>query len=296
MTARIFLRLEFAKPAVFGKPVSIGCHLCSFLEAIAEFGSASTAGRAAHLGPQETWSSIRFLNSRFKEIIDCKRGWRGGATLTPHGVKLVERFRKIEQGIQEAFAADRLYLERLIDEDSNRPPFVPAYDAWRMQRRQMPETSGRAGKLRHKTRAAAGGSSTYIYLALSCKGFWFGAQHSALLQAIMKFGSLAAAAESVGKTYYQARREVRLLNKRFPGAVVTARGRSGGAYVTPKAQKFVARFCKIERDAHQIFADDLRQIERLVGVAPDARMIIPRDAQLREPTRAKPRRPINVHA
>jgi hypothetical protein len=31
-------------------------------------------------------------------------------------------------------------------------------------------------------------------------------------------------------------------------------------------------------------------------VAPDARMIIPRDAQLREPTRAKPRRPINVHA
>jgi molybdate transport repressor ModE-like protein len=134
-----------------------------------------------------------------------------------------------------------------------------------------------------------------MYLAIPWRG-WFGAEHSAFLQAIMKFGSLAAAAESIGWTYYQARREVRLLNEYFCGAVVTARGRGGGAHVTPKVQKFVAQFCKIEQTAHHIFASELRQIERLIGVATDAQRIVPRYAQLREPMRTKPLRTLNVHA
>jgi hypothetical protein len=38
------------------------------------------------------------------------------------------------------------------------------------------------------------------------------------------------------------------------------------------------------------------ELNRFVGVVPEAKLDILRNAQLLEPTRAKPRRPINIHA
>jgi molybdate transport repressor ModE-like protein len=280
MAIRVFLRLEFARPA------SIGCYLGTLLEAVSKFGSLAAAAQAMGSNRGFVLNCVRFLNRQFGGIIVVKRGRQGGAYVTEDGIKLVRLFRKIEREIHQVFVRDLRYIEKIIGEDPHRPRVVHPGERWRelyLSQIEKPKPFKRPNNTRTRN------TSIYVYLALLTRRLWFGAEDRAMLQAIMKYGSMTAAAEALGRTYYEVRREVRRLNKRWDVVVVTARGREGGASVTPRAQKLVARFCKIEREVYEVFAKELRQAEKLVGEDPKAVRIIPRNVQLREPQRVRSR-------
>lgn len=83
----------------------------ALLEAIAEHGSISAAGRAMNMSYRRAWELVADLNARFADpIVTTQGGGRrgGGARLTPFGTGLVERYRLIER---EADAAVRRHLD-----------------------------------------------------------------------------------------------------------------------------------------------------------------------------------------
>ena len=131
--------------------------------------------------------------------------------------------------------------------------------------------------------------ATWIFLRLQFARYpgkyaGIGPSRAAVLDAIVKYGSITAAAESVGLTYRQVWSAVQDMNKELGEIVVVKRGRhSGGASLTPLGEKLLKRYRKIEREFYQVFSKDLRYMERLVGDDAKRPQNIPRWAQIMEP-------------
>src|SRR5262245_49977967 len=98
----------------------IGPGKIQLLENIREFGSISAAGRAMDMSYKRAWDLVDEINRICRQpAVERQTGGRngGGAVLTPFGISLVARYRKIER---DAASAVRKELQALSS-DIGRP-------------------------------------------------------------------------------------------------------------------------------------------------------------------------------
>ena len=91
----------------------IGPGKIQLLEKIQEFGSISAAGRAMNMSYKRAWDLVDEINRICRQpAVDRQTGGKngGGAALTPFGLSLVARYRKIER---DAASAVRKELQAL---------------------------------------------------------------------------------------------------------------------------------------------------------------------------------------
>jgi len=106
-TPRLTLRVDL------GSGRALGPGKIRLLEAIAKTGSISQAGRSLGMSYRRAWLLVDDVNNCFRDaVIDAQPGGvhGGGATLTPFGQQLVERYRAIEA---DALVATRKHLHDL---------------------------------------------------------------------------------------------------------------------------------------------------------------------------------------
>ncbi|HVA15485.1 MAG TPA: winged helix-turn-helix domain-containing protein [Stellaceae bacterium] len=111
MAARLTLRVDL------GPGHSIGPGKMRLLDAIAETGSISSAGRTLGMSYRRAWMLIDDLNTSFKrKVVATTLGGKegGGATLTPFGQELVKRYRAIETDAAKAARAHIAFLARAL--------------------------------------------------------------------------------------------------------------------------------------------------------------------------------------
>ncbi|MGH6737703.1 MAG: winged helix-turn-helix domain-containing protein [Bradyrhizobium sp.] len=83
----------------------IGPGKIQLLEKIREFGSISAAGRAMDMSYKRAWDLVDEINRICRQpAVERQTGGKngGGAALTPFGVSLVARYRKIERNAASA--------------------------------------------------------------------------------------------------------------------------------------------------------------------------------------------------
>jgi molybdate transport system regulatory protein len=83
----------------------IGPGKIQLLENIREYGSISAAGRAMDMSYKRAWDLVDEINRICRQpAVERQTGGRngGGAALTPFGVSLVARYRKIERNAASA--------------------------------------------------------------------------------------------------------------------------------------------------------------------------------------------------
>jgi molybdate transport system regulatory protein len=103
-TPKLTLRVDL------GSGRALGPGKIRLLEAIEKTGSISQAGRKLGMSYRRAWLLVDDMNSCFRDpVIDAQPGGArgGGATLTPFGQELVERYRAIEA---DALVATRKHL------------------------------------------------------------------------------------------------------------------------------------------------------------------------------------------
>jgi molybdate transport system regulatory protein len=106
-TPKLTLRVELGSGRALG-PGKIG-----LLEAIDKCGSISQAGRDLGMSYRRAWVLVDDMNNCFRDpVIRAQSGGPGvgGATLTPCGKRLVERYRAIEAA---ALVATRQHLHEI---------------------------------------------------------------------------------------------------------------------------------------------------------------------------------------
>ncbi len=106
--ARLRLRIDFDQGRALG-PGKI-----RLLELIGETGSISAAGRAMEMSYRRAWMLVDAINQTFRTPVVATRGGGaggGGASLTPFGRNLVERYRIMEQQARQALAEHILELD-----------------------------------------------------------------------------------------------------------------------------------------------------------------------------------------
>jgi molybdate transport system regulatory protein len=111
MPPRLTLRVDL------GPRQSIGPGKMRLLDAVAETGSISSAGRALGMSYRRAWMLIDDLNSSFRrKVVSTTLGGRegGGAKLTPFGQELVKRYRAIETNATEATRSHVAFLARAM--------------------------------------------------------------------------------------------------------------------------------------------------------------------------------------
>ena len=109
MAPRLTLRVDL------GPRQSIGPGKARLLDAVAETGSISSAGRALGMSYRRAWMLIDDLNSSFRrKVVSTTLGGRegGGAKLTPFGLELLKRYRAIETDAAKATRAHLAFLSR----------------------------------------------------------------------------------------------------------------------------------------------------------------------------------------
>jgi molybdate transport system regulatory protein len=103
------IRLDLASGA------RIGPGKVAVLEAIAESGSISAAGRALHISYRRTWELVEDLNATLgAPVVQTAAGGSGGggASLTELGQAVVSRYRAIEEDCAAAARKHLLALQR----------------------------------------------------------------------------------------------------------------------------------------------------------------------------------------
>jgi molybdate transport system regulatory protein len=109
IAVRLFLKLDAETRIGHGK--------VALLEAIAETGSISAAGRATGMTYRRAWELIDQLNKVFgRPLVEAQSGGSGGggARLTDLGREVVTRYRAALAGAEEAAAAHVAALEALM--------------------------------------------------------------------------------------------------------------------------------------------------------------------------------------
>jgi molybdate transport system regulatory protein len=115
MAPRLTLRVDL------GPRQSIGPGKMRLLDAIAETGSISSAGRALGMSYRRAWMLIDDLNSSFRrKVVSTTLGGKegGGAKLTPFGQELVKRYRAIEASATKATRSHVAFLARAMRADA----------------------------------------------------------------------------------------------------------------------------------------------------------------------------------
>jgi molybdate transport system regulatory protein len=106
-TLKLTLRVDF------GSGRALGPGKVRLLEAIDRTGSISQAGRSLGMSYRRAWLLVDDMNNCFRyPVISAQSGGAngGGATLTPFGQKLIDRYRAIET---DAMDATRKHLNDL---------------------------------------------------------------------------------------------------------------------------------------------------------------------------------------
>ena len=109
MESRLTLRLDL------GPGQSVGPGKIRLLEAVAESGSISSAGRALGMSYRRAWMLIEQMNLCFsRKVVTTQLGGThgGGAALTPFGRELVKRYRAIEDKATSAAKTHIAFLAR----------------------------------------------------------------------------------------------------------------------------------------------------------------------------------------
>ncbi|KMO38173.1 LysR family transcriptional regulator [Methylobacterium tarhaniae] len=100
-----------------GPGIRVGPGKIRLLEAIAEHGSISAAGRALGMSYRRAWMLVDELNRSFAEpVVEGQVGGRsgGGARVTPFGGRLVACYRAIERDAAAAAARHLSGLEGAV--------------------------------------------------------------------------------------------------------------------------------------------------------------------------------------
>jgi molybdate transport system regulatory protein len=108
---RLTVRVDFGAGGAGG---ALGPGKIRLLEAIGQTGSISQAGRALGMSYRRAWLLVDDLNRCFRAgVVTTKGGGSrgGGATLTPFGRELIERYRAIEARATAAASAQLRALE-----------------------------------------------------------------------------------------------------------------------------------------------------------------------------------------
>jgi molybdate transport system regulatory protein len=112
---RLTLRVDL------GPNQSIGPGKMRLLDAVAESGSISSAGRKLGMSYRRAWMLIDDLNSSFRQkVVSTTLGGKegGGAKLTPFGEELVKRYRAIEENATKATKTHVAFLARAMRTDA----------------------------------------------------------------------------------------------------------------------------------------------------------------------------------
>jgi molybdate transport system regulatory protein len=99
--------------------IAIGPGKIALLEAIAETGSISAAGRQLGMSYRRAWMLIDEMNRALSSpaVTTAAGGAHGGGTaLTPVGEQIVQHYRAIESTARVAAAADITALTRLLSQ------------------------------------------------------------------------------------------------------------------------------------------------------------------------------------
>ena len=107
---RLSIRVDLASGA------RIGPGKIAVLEAIAQSGSISAAGRALHISYRRTWELVEDLNATLgAPVVQTAAGGSGGggASLTELGQAVVARYRAIEEDCAAAARKHLLALQRV---------------------------------------------------------------------------------------------------------------------------------------------------------------------------------------
>jgi molybdate transport system regulatory protein len=94
---------------ILGPGVALGPGKADLLEAIAETGSISAAGRRMKMSYRRAWLLVEELNDSFQTaLVAADKGGAhgGGARLTELGARVLRHFRAMERKTQKAIAAD----------------------------------------------------------------------------------------------------------------------------------------------------------------------------------------------
>ena len=97
--------------------IAFGPGKCEMLGLIDKHGSISAAGRAMGLSYRRAWLLVDTMNRCFREplVSTGKGGARGGgATLTPLGKAVWQRFRAMDEALQRCAKTDVAYLRRQL--------------------------------------------------------------------------------------------------------------------------------------------------------------------------------------
>ncbi len=106
---------QFRLRIKYGEEIAIGPGKIAILEAIAETGSISAAGRKLGMSYRRAWLLVDQMNQYFKDpVVHAASGGSqgGGTALTPTGTEVIKLYRTIEQQSQTHSA---LLLEALAD-------------------------------------------------------------------------------------------------------------------------------------------------------------------------------------
>lgn len=89
------------------------------LEGIDRTGSIAAAGKAMSMSYKRAWSLVQTLNEGFGQpLVVSSRGGasQGGASLTPAGHEVLQRYRAMQAKTRTAIAADLSALRRLVQD------------------------------------------------------------------------------------------------------------------------------------------------------------------------------------
>lgn len=110
-----------------------------------------------------------------------------------------------------------------------------------------------------------------------------GSGRVALLEAIHRFGSIAAAATSIGRTERFLGTWIKQTNAALGPVIAIRRGRNGGASLTPLGLEILTQFRGMERKMNEVLAEDAKRLGLLVGEDPKTAPAALRVCQVRQP-------------
>jgi molybdate transport system regulatory protein len=96
----------------------VGPGRADLLEGIAETGSIAAAGKRMGMSYKRAWSLVQALNEGFgSPLVEASRGGagQGGASLTPDGAFVLERYRAMQDAARKAIASDVAAIAKKVD-------------------------------------------------------------------------------------------------------------------------------------------------------------------------------------